>query len=160
MKRCSLPLVFALALAGAAQAQTEAHSTQRNQLTATESTTILPAAPGSRPGVRNFPKEALRGQMTVKQFPYVDMDERLTQFTPGARILDTGNRNLRPATLTGRAQTVNYLMDTQGRITQAWILSADEVAERRRTLGVERNYSFESQQDARGLPARSAPASR
>lgn len=153
MNRCSLPLSLALlALAGAAQAQPT--------MTTSESTTILPAAPGSRPGVRSFPKEALRGLMTVKQFPHLDMDERLTQFTPGARVLDTNNRNLRPATLTQRAVTVNYLMDAQGRITQAWVLSAEEVAERRRTLGVERNYSFESQQDARGLPARSAPASR
>ena len=152
MKRCSLPLVLALAAAGAAQAQP--------QLTATESTTVLPTAAGARPGVRNFPKEALRGVMTVKQFPYVDMDERLTRFTPGARVLDTGNRNLRPASLTERAVTVNYVMDNQGRITQAWILSAEEAAERRRTLGVERNYSFESQQDVRNLPTRPAPASR
>ena len=152
MKRCSLSLVFALAAAGAAQAQP--------QLTATESTTILPAAPGARPGVRSFPKDALRGLMTVKQYPHVDMDERLTQFTPGARILDTGNRNLRPATLTQRTVAVNYLADAQGRITQAWILSPEELAEKRRTLGVERNYSFDSQQDARGLPTRSAPASR
>lgn len=156
MNRCSFPLVFALALAlaGAAQAQP--------QLTTTETTTILPAtaAPGARPGVRSFPKEALRGVMTVKQFPYVDMDERLTRFTPGARILDGGNRNVRPASLTQRELTVNYLADSQGRITQAWILNPEEIAERRRTLGVERNFSFESQQDARALPARAAPAAR
>ena len=70
------------------------------------------------------------------------------RITPGARILDESNRNLRSASLVNRELTVNYLMDRQGQITQVWILSEAEKKERRRTLGVERNFSFESQQGA------------
>lgn len=150
MKRCCIPLLFTLALSGAAIAQPT--------LTTTESTTVLPVAPGARPGVRSFPKQALRGTMTVKQSPHVDLDDRLTQLTPGARILDQNNRNVRPASLTQRPLTVNYLLDAQGRVSQAWILSAEEAAEKRATRGVERNYSFESQQDSRIVPFRPAGA--
>lgn len=120
MKRCLSPLLLALALTASAHAQ----NTQ----------------------VRNFPKEAWRGEMTVKQPPYVEMDDRVTRLSPGARVLDEDNRVLRPASLVGRALTVNYLVDRRGQVTQAWVLTADEKKEKRPSYGVERNFEFESQQ--------------
>ena len=153
MNRCltSLAIGASLALAGTAQAQSEASTTS------TTTTTVLPApAPGAQVGVRSFPKEALRGTLTVKLPPHVEMDDRVTRLTPGARILDESNRNLRSASLVNRELTVNYLMDRQGQITQVWILSEAEKKERRRTLGVERNFTFESQQGA--APPATKPA--
>ena len=140
MNRCLIPLVIALALGGAAQAQP--------QMSTSTTTTVLPAAVGAQPGVRSFPKQALRGTMTVKQPPYLEMDDRVTRFTPGARILDEGNRIRQSAAFVNRELTVNYLMDRQGQVTQVWVLTEAEKKERRPTLGVERNFEFESQQGA------------
>ncbi|HSX92952.1 MAG TPA: hypothetical protein VLG41_08525 [Hydrogenophaga sp.] len=140
MNRCLIPLVIALALGGAAQAQP--------QMSTSTTTTVLPAATSAQPGVRQFPKQALRGTMTVKQPPYLEMDDRVTRFTPGARILDEDNRIRQSAAFVNRELTVNYLMDRQGQVTQVWVLTEAEKKERRPTLGVERNFTFESQQGA------------
>jgi hypothetical protein len=135
MNRCLTPLLLALTLAGTAHAQTPDQT-------------------------RNFPREALRGEMTVKQPPYLEMDERVTRLSPGARVLDENNRLVRPASLLNREITVNYLLDRRGQVTQAWILTAEEKKEKRAGYGVERNYTFESMQDAgtaRTLPAPTTP---
>jgi hypothetical protein len=131
MNRCLTPLLLALALAGTAHAQ-------------------------SKP--RDFPKEALRGEMTVKQPPYLEMDERITRLSPGARVFDEGNRLLRPSALTNRELTVNYLIDRRGQVTQAWILTAEEKKEKRAGYGVARNYTFESQQTSGTAQTLPAPA--
>lgn len=135
MNRCLTPLLLALTLAGAAHAQTQGQT-------------------------RNFPREALRGEMTVKQPPYLEMDDRTTRLSPGARVLDEDNRLVRPASLLNRDITVNYLLDRRGQVTQAWILTAEEKKEKRAGYGVERNFTFESQQGAatsRTLPAPATP---
>lgn len=135
MNRCLTPLLLALTLAGAAHAQTQGPT-------------------------RNFPREALRGEMTVKQPPYLEMDDRTTRLSPGARVLDEDNRLVRPASLLNREVTVNYLLDRRGQVTQAWILTAEEKKEKRAGYGVERNFTFESQQGAatsRTLPAPATP---
>ncbi len=137
MNRCLTSVLLTLTVAGAAHAQSQA-----------------PAQ------MRNFPKEALRGAMTVKQPPYLEMDDRVTRLSPGARVLDENNRLVRPASLLNREITVNYLLDRRGQVTQAWILTADEKKEKRAGYGVERNFSFESQQEAgtaRTLPAPATP---
>ncbi len=135
MNRCLTPLLLALALAAAAHAQAQDKT-------------------------RNFPREALRGEMTVKQPPYLEMDDRTTRLSPGARVLDENNRLVRPASLLNREITVNYLLDRRGQVTQAWILTAEEKKEKRPGYGVERNFTFESQQGAataRTLPAPATP---
>ena len=132
MNRCLTPLLLALALAGAAHAQGVA---------------------------RSFPKEALRGELVVKQPPYAEMDDRPVRLSPGARILDTGNRSLRSASLLNQTLTVNYLLDRRGQVSQAWILTDEEKKEKRPGYGVARNYTFESQQGSDGKPATAgAPA--
>ncbi len=146
MNRCFSPLLLALALAlaGTAQAQTAQ---------------VLPDGEASRAiKSRNFPKEALRGEMTVKQPPYLEMDDRVTRLSPGARVLDEDNRLLRPSSLVNRELTVNYLTDRRGQVTQAWILTADEKKEKRPGYGVVRNFTFESQQDAGTVRTLPAPA--
>ncbi|WP_287468702.1 hypothetical protein [Hydrogenophaga sp.] len=131
MNRCLSPLLLALALVGTAHAQ----NTQ----------------------VRNFPREAWRGEMTIKQPPIVEMDDKITRLSPGARLFDEDNRVLRPASLIGRPLTVNYLVDRRGQVTQAWVLTAEEKKQKRPSYGVERNFEFESQQtpaNPRTAPAR------
>lgn len=143
MNRCLTPLLLALALAGPAHAQTQ--------------TQVPSQAPDQ---TRSFPREALRGEMTVKQPPYLEMDDRTTRLSPGARVLDENNRLVRPASLLNREVTVNYLLDRRGQVTQAWILTAEEKKEKRAGFGVQRNFTFESMQDAgtaRTLPAPATP---
>ncbi len=104
---------------------------------------------------REFPAKALRGAMVIKEPPLLAMDDRLTRLAPGARILDTGNKLVRPASLVNQTLTVNYTVDLRGQIHQVWILSEAEARQKRAGFGVERNFSFESQQAA---PAAGAKA--
>lgn len=125
MKRClsltALTLATGLLLGGAAQAQ----SVQRP-----------------------FPKDALRGTLTVLQPPYAQMDDRTVRLSPGARIRNTDNSVVRPSSLVKQELTVNYVMDRRGQVQDVWILSAEEAKEERASLGVVRNYRFESQQSS------------
>jgi len=95
---------------------------------------------------RPFPKDALRGTLTVVQPPYVQMDDRTARLAPGARIHGTDNGLVRPAALIKQELTVNYTRDRKGQVQEVWILTEQEAQEKRATLGVERNYRFESQQ--------------
>lgn len=97
---------------------------------------------------RNFPDKALRGSMVVVQPPLVAMDDRPTRFSPGARIHNTNNTLVRPATLVNKEITVNYTTDQRGQIHQVWILTEAEAKEKRPGYGTQRNFSFESQQTA------------
>ena len=123
MKRCSPLAAAALALGLLVGSSAHAQSVQRP-----------------------FPKEALRGTLTVVQPPYVQMDDRTTRLAPGARIRGTDNNLMRPAALVKQELTVNYTMDRKGQVQEVWVLTEQEAKEKRATLGVERNYRFESQQ--------------
>ncbi|MBX3610689.1 MAG: hypothetical protein KF871_12410 [Hydrogenophaga sp.] len=131
MNRCFTTLLAALAIAGGVHAQES---------------------------VRKFPKQTLRGELVVKLPPYVEMDERVVRLSPGARIIDTSDRILRSATLVNQTLTVNYLLDKRGQISQVWLLTEAEMKEKRPGYGVERNYTFESQQSSDGQPAASTTA--
>jgi hypothetical protein len=144
MNRCLIPLLLALTLGGAAQAQTAQVTTDGQASAATRA--------------RSFPKEALRGDMTVKQGQYLQMDDRLTRLTPGARVFDEDNRLVRPIALVNRELTVNYTVDRRGQVTQVWILTAEEKKEKRAGFSVERNFSFESQQTSGTVQTLPAPA--
>jgi hypothetical protein len=108
-------------------------------------TLLLAALPASAQSLkRPFPPEALRGKLTMTQPPYARMDDRDVRLSPGARILSDSNTVVRPASLVGKEVVVNYKVDGRGQIQTVWILTAEEAKEKRRTLGVERNYVFES----------------
>jgi len=93
---------------------------------------------------RPFPQDALRGKLTMTQPPYGRMDDREVRLSPGARIMSDNNTVVRPASLVGKELLVNYRVDGRGQIQMVWILTPEEAKEKRRTLGVERNYVFES----------------
>lgn len=97
---------------------------------------------------RNFPAKALRGSMVVVQPPLVAMDDRPTRFSPGSRILDINNNIVRSASLINQELVVNYTTDQRGQIHQVWILTEAEAKVKRPGYGTERNYTFESLQDA------------
>ncbi len=95
---------------------------------------------------REFPAKALRGSMVIVQPPLVAMDDKPTRLAPGARILDTSNRLVQSATLVNQELTVNYTLDLRGQVHQVWLLSEAEAKVKRAGSGVQRNYTFESQQ--------------
>lgn len=104
---------------------------------------------------RDFPAKALRGSMVVVQPPLVAMDDRATRFSAGARILDSSNRLVRPATLVNQELVVNYTLDQRGQVHQVWLLTEAEAKQKRAGYGVQRNFVFESQQASpAGTPAR------
>jgi len=108
---------------------------------------LTPLSPAHAQAVqREFPAKALRGSMVVVQPPLVAMDDKPTRFAPGARILDTSNRLVQPATLVNQELTVNYTLDLRGQVHHVWLLSEAEAKVKRAGNGVQRNYVFESQQ--------------
>lgn len=106
---------------------------------------LLAALPAQAQSLkRPFPPDALRGTLTMTQPPHARMDDREVRLSPGARIMSDNNTVVRPASLVGKEVVVNYKVDGRGQIQMVWILTPEEAKEKRRTLGVERNYVFES----------------
>lgn len=83
--------------------------------------------------IRQFPAKALRGKLIVQQPPWVTIDGKTAQLSPGSRIRNTNNTLVLSASLVGQELTVNYLRDGMGLVHEVWILNAVEVRERRMT---------------------------
>lgn len=81
---------------------------------------------------RQFPDVAKRGVFMVVQYPVVQLDGKRERIVPGTRIMDTKNRALRPASLTGKRYVVNYVRYKDGRLNTVWILTQKEIRERRK----------------------------
>jgi hypothetical protein len=98
MNRCVLP---ALALAGAAL--------------------CLPAQ-----AQRNFPPQALRGELRIEQPPNAQLNGEPARLAPGLRIRGQNNLLQMSGALAGQTLVVNYTRDEFGLIKSVWILTADE----------------------------------
>ena len=103
--------------------------------------------------LRNFPKAALRGNMTMTAPPQVLLDGKPEKLAPGVRIRNTKNLIVMPGTLRGEWYVVNYVRDLNGLIHEVWILSAREAEEKRATASTGRNFMFgsETKQDPASL---------
>lgn len=97
---------------------------------------------------RNFPKAALRGELTVTAPPAIELDGRADRLSPGARIHDAQNMLAMSGALVGQALTVNYLRDAAGLVSEVWILSPEEARERRAAARSARNFVFGSETDS------------
>jgi hypothetical protein len=89
----------------------------------------LPAAAqdfGDPPAVRDFPKNALRGQMVVLAPPEISMDGKPDRLSPGARLRDSSNSLVLTGQVVNQKLTVNYLRDNLGLVQQVWILNDAE----------------------------------
>ena len=80
-----------------------------------------------KPGVRAFPKTALYGEMTVQNHPFISIDGKAEQLSPGARIFDQQNYLVLSGRLVNQTLPVNYVRDGGGQIHQIWILNAEEL---------------------------------
>lgn len=82
---------------------------------------------------RAFPDTALRGKMTVTQPPDITLDGQPARLSPGSRIRNVNNTLALSGTLVGQELTVNYTRDGYGLVHEVWILSPNEIAQKRRT---------------------------
>ena len=85
----------------------------------------------AKPGVRQFPKAAMRGDMLVKNHPLIAINGKPEQLSPGARIFDKNNMLVLSGQLVNQEVLVNYLRDGGGQIHQVWILNSEEAKEKR-----------------------------
>lgn len=100
MFRCLTVAAVALALAGAATAQS----------------------------LRRFPQNALRGALVVVAPPEVTLNGEPARLGAGARIRGQDNLMQMSASLVGLKLLVHYTVDAQGLLREVWILTEDEAA--------------------------------
>ena len=81
---------------------------------------------GEPPAVRDFPQNALRGDMMVLAPPEILMDGNPDRLAPGARLRDPGNLLVLTGQVINQRLTVNYLRDNMGLVQQVWILTDAE----------------------------------
>ncbi len=75
---------------------------------------------------RNFPANALRGEVAVTQPPDVLLNGKPARLAPGARIRGLDNMLMMSGALAGQRAVVNFTLDTQGLILDLWLLRPDE----------------------------------
>ncbi len=77
---------------------------------------------------RNFPANALRGELRITQPPEALLNGVPVRLAPGARIRDTRNMLAMSGALAGRPMVVNYTLDTLGLVLDVWVLTEQERA--------------------------------
>jgi hypothetical protein len=76
--------------------------------------------------VRNFPVNALRGELAVLQPPEVLINGKPTRLAPGARIRGADNMMMLSGALAGARVVVNFNLDINGQVQNVWVLTAEE----------------------------------
>ena len=75
---------------------------------------------------RNFPQNALRGELTVGMPPEVLVNGRPGRLAPGARVRGPDNMIVMSGAIAGQRHTAHYTLDTLGLVKDVWLLRADE----------------------------------
>ncbi len=88
---------------------------------------VLPAAAQMQ---RNFPANALRGELTMTQPPDVLLNGVPARLAPGARIRAQNNMMALPGTLAGQRLPVHYTRESNGLLLDIWVLTPAELAQR------------------------------
>lgn len=94
---------------------------------------------------RNFPPNALRGELIVGDTPQIFVNGVGGVLAPGARIRGQNNLLQMSGGLVGAKLLVHYTVDTAGQVRDVWILTADEAAKRPwpRTLMETEKWEFD-----------------
>jgi len=88
----------------------------------------LAALPAAAQVQRNFPADALRGQLIVTQPPEVLLNGEPGRLAPGARIRDQHNMLTVSGAMVGQRLIVNYTRERGGLVLDVWILRPEEQA--------------------------------
>jgi hypothetical protein len=102
MFRCAITLLAAAFLGPLAQAQTH----------------------------RNFPANALRGEIIITAPPEVVLNGKPERLAPGSRIRGEDNLLQMSAALAGRKFIVHYTRETSGLLFDVWVLNPAELTNR------------------------------
>jgi hypothetical protein len=104
---------------------------QRSATTVLTALLVIGASgPATAQVQRNFPQNALRGALVVREAPEISLNGRPARLAPGARIRDQSNAIEMPGPLLGARLLVNYTVDTLGLVKEVWILTPAEAAKR------------------------------
>ncbi len=76
---------------------------------------------------RNFPAEALRGELVLVEAPEATLNGRPVRLAPGARIRGQDNLLLMSGALAGTRMQVHYTLDTYGLVRDVWVLRPEEL---------------------------------
>jgi hypothetical protein len=76
---------------------------------------------------RNFPADALRGELVLVAAPEARLNGRPARLAPGVRIRGQDNLLQMSAGLTGARLQVHYTLDTYGLVRDVWVLRPDEL---------------------------------
>jgi hypothetical protein len=76
---------------------------------------------------RQFPANALRGEMVFGQPPEVLLNEKPARMVPASRIRGPNNLLVLSGALMGTKAKVHYTLDNQGFVKDVWILREDEL---------------------------------
>ncbi len=77
---------------------------------------------------RNFPQNALRGQIVFGTPPIITLNGNVTHLPSGYRIHGLNNLLVMTAPLVGGSFVVDYTLDLNGQVHEVWMLSAAEAA--------------------------------
>ncbi|ODV13246.1 MAG: hypothetical protein ABT20_02465 [Rubrivivax sp. SCN 70-15] len=86
------------------------------------------AGPAAAQMQRNFPANALRGEMIVRQPPEIVLNGVPARLAPGARIRGQDNLLKMSGALVGQRLVVDYTRDISGLVLDVWILTPAEQA--------------------------------
>jgi hypothetical protein len=77
---------------------------------------------------RNFPANALRGEIAFGQPPEALLNGQPARLAPASRIRGTNNLLVMSGALMGKKAVVNYTVDSLGLVQDVWILTDAERA--------------------------------
>jgi hypothetical protein len=89
---------------------------------------LAASVPASAQLQRNFPANALRGELRITLPPEVLLNGARARLSPGARIRDARNMMAMSGALVGERLVVHYTLDTSGLVHDVWILTDQERA--------------------------------
>ncbi len=77
---------------------------------------------------RNFPEQALRGDIKAYQYPAMKIGDRIYRLSPGSRIFNRHNLIIMPASLQVQTAPIMYTLDTRGDLASVWLLTLEEAS--------------------------------
>ena len=91
---------------------------------------VVAALPAAAQMQRNFPANALRGELVVVQPPEVRLNGQPARLAPGARIRGENNMLVMSGAIAGQRLVVHYTRDGNGNLFDVWVLTPAELARR------------------------------
>lgn len=75
---------------------------------------------------RNFPANALRGEVSMTDPPDIAVNGRPARLAPGARLRGQDNMIVVSGALQGQRFVAHYTLDTLGLVKDVWVLRKEE----------------------------------